>query len=273
MPSEAVTDEVPVVSPADEVREALIREHAIRVRGLFHRASLTAPVVLTANSGALASAFDDHLTMNFYGGGDDIVEYYHAHILRNCLLTDFDLPDYRTVDQVLISWNLPDEQLSEDEGTGDYRLPLAGDFTPSSDLLALWRENVEATVTQPRSAFGLSDLEASTEFSRALTSLIGSLGQEFRYAGGPRQKLLAADGRFDPLIQVELCERFLIVPDRSANFLNLLESEMFLYLSEGGRFSGGWGNIGLSKPRTMFFLLNGPRFQSEAGFIRAKELK
>src|SRR4029078_449427 len=61
-------------------------------------------------------------------------------------------------------------------------LALQGEFAPSSELVALWRENVETTLGRDRSQFAISDRDAAAEFSKSLTSLIGGLAQEYRYS-------------------------------------------------------------------------------------------
>jgi len=261
--SDATIDESVVVSPADEVREALKREHSLRLSGLFRSSHFSLPVKPSASELTIESVLEifDELAAQYRPAADFVA---FDKILDQLVVNAAEQGEGADVES---NFSLPQSPLKES------RLPLAGAFTPSEDLLEIWRQNVEATLGQSRSAFGLSDRVASAEFGKALTSLVGALGQEFRYAGGPRQIILATDGRFEPLVQVELCERFLIVPDQSSNFLALLESEMHFFLSSGGLFSGGWGDVRLSEPRSMLFVLKERNVRSESGFVRAKELR
>jgi len=81
------------------------------------------------------------------------------------------------------------------------------------------------------------------------------MAQEFRYSitSGVRQRVASDNGRFDPVVQVEICERFLIVPDQASRFLSLLEDEIYSYLRDGGKFAGAWGQINLINPRKIVF--------------------
>jgi hypothetical protein len=151
-------------------------------------------------------------------------------------------------------------------------LKLAGSFTPSEELLRAWRKNVETTLHKARTSY-VPDRVASEEFSKAITSVIGSIGQEKRYSEKRSRAIAAENGRFDPLIQVEICERFLIVPDQAARFLALLEREIYEFVSNGPAFAGAWGRLRAEQPRRLVFDLQQPNFRHENNFVRAKEVR
>lgn len=153
-------------------------------------------------------------------------------------------------------------------------LPIQGGFTPSEKLVGIWRRNVEALAHESGAPFAkaLTDSEAAKEFSKALTLLIGSIGQELRYSESP-STVAASDGMFSSAIQLELCERFLIVPFHANEFLSLLYDEVLAFLKSGMTFSGGWGKLTISRPNKIAFELTAPNYIRNPGFERAKEVR
>jgi hypothetical protein len=176
------------------------------------------------------------------------------------------------VDVLLATAILPSERAIF--GEPQLVLPIHGGFTPSEKLVNLWRLNVESLARDSgvRFAKALSDSEAAKEFSKTLTLLIGSIGQELRYSESP-STIAASNGMFSSTMQLELCERFLILPFHAHEFLTLLYGEILDFLKSGTTFSGGWGKLTIPRPNEIAFQLTAPNYINDPDFERAKEVR
>jgi hypothetical protein len=154
-------------------------------------------------------------------------------------------------------------------------LPIRAEFSPSKRLLNLWQSCVLATSREAGvdRVSMLTEREVEKEFVSIFRSLIGALGQEFRYAEGP-VAALAKGGVFSLLISNELCDRFLIGPYQTVEFLSLLLDELKAALRGGFEIRGAWGRIVIDETDQISFRLTAPEFISPpAGFVRAEEIR
>ena len=150
------------------------------------------------------------------------------------------------------------------------RLPISGDFTPSIELIESWKENASSFGDRETIARAKAT-EASAEFSRMLKRLLGAFAQEKRYSG--LKNALVADGRgeFDTTFQLEISERFLLVPQKSTAFFSLLYRDL---LKCGDQiFSGGWGSFVRSPDNQLVLELLPPNRIKREGFVRAQETR
>jgi hypothetical protein len=156
-------------------------------------------------------------------------------------------------------------------------LPLRGDFAPSKGLTDFWVRGVralakEANVPESSLALAASDTEIQQEFTKMLFSLLGTVAQQLRY--GDRESVdITKDGRFMVRYQIQLCDRFLIVPDEADKFLSLLRQEMVTAISNGSRIGGAWGRIALHRSGELRYVLAPPNMASDPAFVRSEEVE
>lgn len=149
-------------------------------------------------------------------------------------------------------------------------LPILGGFTPSIELIKSWKENA--------SSFGDREIiarakaaEASAEFSRMLKRLLGAFAQEKRYSGLKDALVADAAGEFDTSFQLEISERFLLVPQKSASFFSLLYRDL---LKCGDQiYSGGWGSFIRTPDHRLVLELLPPNGIKREGFVKAQEIR
>jgi hypothetical protein len=113
--------------------------------------------------------------------------------------------------------------------------------------------------------------ESGKEFVRLLKSLLGSMGQQARYSEG-RVDMISKAGHFSLSLQIELCDRFMIIPDQAGEFLSLLHDELRDALRNGMPLSGAWGSVVVDGD-DISYRLTPPSFVESSGFTRAKEIR
>lgn len=153
-------------------------------------------------------------------------------------------------------------------------LPIDENFYPSKALLTIWQSSVVAMSQEAgvKDVAMPTDRDASREFVRLLKSLVASLGQQARYAETPTDRI-SKGGRFSLIFQMELCDRFMIVPDQSGEFLSLLHDELATALQNGMPINGAWGSVVLNERGDISYRLHPPEYVEANGFVRAKEIR
>jgi hypothetical protein len=152
-------------------------------------------------------------------------------------------------------------------------LPIDAEFRASKELLKIWQSSISA-MTREAGLEGIAmptEREAGKEFAKLLRALIGSVAQQSRYSGAPAA-LISKGGRFSVPFQIELCDRFMIIPDQSGEFLSLLHSELSRALQNGLEIKGAWGSV-VNQGGDIAFRLTPPSFETVPGFVRAKEIR
>jgi len=156
-------------------------------------------------------------------------------------------------------------------------LRLKGDFAPSRDLTAFWVRGVTAHARQaaPSSSEVVpapTDLEIRQEFAKAFASLMGTIGQQLRYST-KRELYITVSGLFKLAYANQLCDRFLISPYETPQFLEMLRNELVSALSDGSKIEGAWGRICVDSSGELYYVLTPPRVVRDQSFIRAEEVE
>jgi hypothetical protein len=167
--------------------------------------------------------------------------------------------------------------LEENQPTEQLQFALEGGFAPSKKLTDFWVRGVTALATQAgASASGLAlastDTEIQQEFTKMLTSLFGTTGQQLRYEPG-RDADITRGKRFLLPYQIQLVDRFFIIPDETAEFLQLLRSEMVFAISNGARIEGGWGAVQVNRASDLYYDLEPPNTISDPSFVPSQEVE
>lgn len=162
----------------------------------------------------------------------------------------------------LISHHLagtPDAQL---------RLDIPGSFAPSSDLIVCWRENATHYL-DPQALSSVKTIDASGEFVRMFKRLVGAFAQEKRHSGARSVVLVDNRGEFDSYFQLDVSERFLLTPQRSGSFFNLLYRDLSSCHSE--IYAANWGALNRKPDGRLMLELNPPDRKRREGFVKARE--
>ena len=101
-----------------------------------------------------------------------------------------------------------------------------------------------------------------------LKRLVGSIAQERRAAGISRMVIVDRNGDFDPDFQLDVSERFLLLPQKASQFFAMLHRD---FLAHPGRtiFSGAWGTMLIDGHNEIALDLNSPRQVVREGFVKA----
>ena len=150
------------------------------------------------------------------------------------------------------------------------RLEIPGAFAPSSDLLACWRENASHFM-DPQAISAVKTGEASAEFSRMLKRLVAAFAQEKRHAGARSATLADNRGDFDAYFQLDVSERFLLLPQRSGTFFSLLYRDLLNCHSE--IYAATWGGLNRKADGRLMLHLNPPERRRREGFVKAHETR
>lgn len=150
-------------------------------------------------------------------------------------------------------------------------LSLSMNFVPSAELIDVWQDNishfVDAQVVD-RSKVA----QASAEFSKMFRKMMGAFAQEKRHAGGGGVFLIAnMDGDFDTAFQLDISERFLLVPQKSTSFFELLYRD--LIGCDEKIFTASWGAFVRKPDNTLILELLPPNRINRDGFVKARELR
>jgi hypothetical protein len=154
------------------------------------------------------------------------------------------------------------------------QLQLEGDFSPSKRLTEIWITGLlELGKEAGRATVAAADFESAQEFSRTLSTALGTLGQQLRFQKGANLAITKA-GKFTPSYQIYLCDAFLIIPDQAAEFLELLSSEILMGIQTGCRIAGSWGEIVASASRQdLLYSLAAPEFETDPTFEESEEIE
>jgi hypothetical protein len=151
--------------------------------------------------------------------------------------------------------------------------PMTGGFTPSKALADFWVRGVKALARENKqSVDAISEMEIQQEFAKTLTSVFGTLAQQLRYGGG-RDCAITRSSRFVLPYQIELCERFFIIPDEAGTFLTMLRDELGTGVSAGARIQGAWGRIDLDDSGDLQYVLTPPSMASDPTFVPSEEVE
>jgi hypothetical protein len=151
------------------------------------------------------------------------------------------------------------------------KLAMAGSFTPSAKLIDAWKDNASRFV-DGQAVARVKSIDASAEFSRMFKRLVGAFAQEKRYAGERVLNVADQSGEFDTLFQLDVSERFLLVPQKSAAFFALLYRDI-VDCGSGKIYSGGWGSFIRKPDRRLVIELTPPKRIKREGFVKAQETR
>ena len=125
-----------------------------------------------------------------------------------------------------------------------FYLAINGSFSPSNMTLDIWRKSVEelkgAHIEFDVNLKEINEDELKSQFQKSLSSLIARIAQGLRTYKSEIYYFFS-NGRFVPSFQIEICERFLIVPDYSAEFLRSLSNDIVQNIQAGATIQGSWG--------------------------------
>lgn len=159
------------------------------------------------------------------------------------------------------------------EPSGQFALRIVGDFSPSKKLTDIWVSCLSALGNEAgRKVHVAEDSEIAQEFSKILSSLLGTIAQQLRYES-PSDTLVTRQQRFTAYYQIQLCDAFLIIPDQAAEFLGLLYTELSNFLRADGTLSGDWGELRISSAKELFFKLSPPDFVVDPAFEESEEIE
>lgn len=113
--------------------------------------------------------------------------------------------------------------------------------------------------------------EISTLFSRRIVSSIADFALQLRKESKCNVTLIDS-GRFNPLAQVAICDRTMIVPDRSKEFLDVLADDLSQHLLAGGSISGDWGSLSIRIEKVVMSL-NALEAIAPGDFQKAKRVE
>jgi hypothetical protein len=147
--------------------------------------------------------------------------------------TDALVPDLALLDAIKIA------DSAKDDGPQEI-LPLEGTYSPSKALVEVWVESVlalasDAGISVDKIAVAQDRVEAQQEFAKTLLSLLGATAQRLRYRTGNSSTQITTGGNFTPSFQIQLCDRFFILPSKSSDFLIMLKTELVSALKSGSR--------------------------------------
>jgi len=154
---------------------------------------------------------------------------------------------------------------------------LRGDFAPSKGITDFWVRGVkalaqEANVLSSGITLASTQTEIQQEFGKMLTSLFGRLGQQLRYARD-RDLNITRAGRFLLPYQIQICDRFLIIPDEAAAFFQMLRDELIAAISNGASIEGSWGRVTVNPAGELCYLLTPPKMVHDPSFVPSEEVE
>lgn len=154
-------------------------------------------------------------------------------------------------------------------------LDLRGGFAPSQSLVEYWVRGVRAAAE--RAGYSPEQLVATPtdlkqEFAKNLTSVLGMVAQQLRYEREPDNKI-TQHRRFVLRLQIELCDRFLVIPDEAGEFLSLLRVELINAIRSGARISGEWGAILYVNEDELKYELRAPVRAIDPAFVRSEPVE
>jgi hypothetical protein len=153
--------------------------------------------------------------------------------------------------------------------------PLEGSFSPSKKITDIWIQSVKALaadVNEKTDIVFTSTIEVQHEFTKLLSGLFGTIAQQMRY-GAPAELSITKGDAFTPGYEIQICDRFLILPSLAAQFLSLLREELISAISVGGVIKGAWGYVGLNSSGALYFFLTPPEMISDQTFVVAEEVE
>jgi hypothetical protein len=167
----------------------------------------------------------------------------------------------------------PETELVTGLPSGQLTLKMAGDFSPSKKLADIWLSSLSILAKEAdRQVHVTPEFEAAQEFSKILYSLLGTIAQQLRYEN-PSNTLLTRQQRFTAAYQIQLCDAFLIIPDKAADFLSLLFFELSEAIRAGCTFNGDWGELRVSPTQELYFRLSPPDFVVDSNFVESEEVE
>jgi hypothetical protein len=211
---------------------------------------------------------------------------FHTAFLRTWLTTlreaEFDVTRHSLM-LASLNWRVPTPAFGFEEfqtsGPESPQLSfgLRGVFTPSKDLTDFWVRGVkalaqEANVDPSGMELASTQLEIQQEFSKMLTSLVGTIGQRLKY-GDKSDVNITRAGRFSLQYQIKICDRFLIIPDEAASFLYALRSEMITALAGDAVIEGAWGRVGVNSSGDLFYALVPPIIIRDDSFVPSEDIE
>jgi hypothetical protein len=150
-------------------------------------------------------------------------------------------------------------------------LSLSMNFVPSVELIDVWRDNISHFVDGQAIARA-KVAQASAEFSKMFRKMMGAFAQEKRHVGGGGVFVIAnVGGDFDTAFQLDISERFLLVPQKSTSFFELLYRD--LIGCDEKIFTASWGAFVRKPDNTLILELLPPNRINRDGFVKARELR
>jgi hypothetical protein len=151
---------------------------------------------------------------------------------------------------------------------------MPGSFAPSRELVEFWVRGVQALANLAHVSARPEALDPKLNdvqqlFARELRSLLATIAQQTRYSEKPDVRI-TMDGRFVLKLQIQLCERFVIIPDETTQFLNLLTNELVTAIQGGAKIEGAWGYITVDQSLDLYYVLTPPHTREDSAFVRSE---
>jgi hypothetical protein len=199
-----------------------------------------------------------------------------GHILPPTLIEVDTWPDAHAVRAVLDSVMLEVVQYQQsklDERVGQFSLGVVGDFSPSKNLTDIWISSLLALgKAAGRETVATADFEIAQEFSKTLTTLLGTRGHQLRYQRNV-DLAITSQRQFTPDYQIQICDAFLIIPMEAPDFLKELQVELSDAIASGCSVEGAWGKIRLNSSGDLVYDLNEQGFVADPDFEESEEIE
>jgi len=169
------------------------------------------------------------------------------------------------------------EHDNADIGPAQKLLDFPSVFVPSSRLVSLWidgvaefaksgdRKDVDATILK------LSTSERSEALIRRISYIVALYAHQRKYEDQLSSVPLAASNRFDLNFQLVLSEFLPLVPDRSDEFLSLLQHELTTAFKAGWNLeSEEWGKVKFEGDGIILYMQK-PKTFEDPGFELSTE--
>ena len=170
-------------------------------------------------------------------------------------------PKGQVAKQLVISARGQAEQFSFD---------VTGGFVPSESLLNAWKD-----AASTYSIDGLDrakPAEASALFLHSFKRLVGAFAQEKRSLGQQCNVLIDETGLFNVDFQLDISDRFLLMPQRSSKFFDLLYRDL-LQSSSSIVVTGAWGELKREGDGKFVINLTPRNKVSSSDFVKARKVR
>jgi hypothetical protein len=110
-------------------------------------------------------------------------------------------------------------------------------------------------------------------FSERIRGCLVNWFQEQRSTAAEKKFNLFEANSFLPMMQIRVCDTFMLVPDLSHDFLNALFRDLRQFFLKGGEMKGSWGMLQLQDGNVLELKLDKLQVESVGKFKRAQRIE